>query len=136
MSARRARRRLIRSPFWSGYGCFLGSQRFETPASAETHRASTYSPIVDAPCEHRLHVDYRRAVHRFEVAHPNFPAIDRHDLHPMQPNRIWPVGGAGVEHTLLRSRQVVAGVDLQHVAAGAIEPSEHDQLVTRLEAVE
>jgi hypothetical protein len=87
------------------------------------------SPLADVAAEHWLHVDHRRPVHRLEVAHLGSATVDRHDLHPMQPDRIGAVGGAGSEQALLRPRHVASRMHPQDVAARTVEPGEDDDLV-------
>src|SRR5919106_6779403 len=94
------------------------------------------SPLADIAAEHRLQVDDRRAVQRFEVAHPDSAALDGSDLHPVQPDRIGSVLRAGAEYALLRPRGIAARVYPQDVAACTIEPGEDDDLIPYLDAVE
>jgi hypothetical protein len=77
----------------------------------------------------RLHVDHRGAVDRLEAVHPNARAVDRHDRHAVQTDGVRTIRGPGAEHAAEWVAQLVARVNRQHVAAGAIEPGEQHQLV-------
>ncbi len=54
----------------------------------------------------------------------------------MEPYRIRAVGGARTEHSLLGLREVVTGMYAKDIAAGAIKPSEDDDLIPRTEILE
>jgi predicted DNA-binding protein (MmcQ/YjbR family) len=89
-----------------------------------------------SPPEHRLDIDDRRPVHGFEIPNPNSPAVDRSDLHLVQPDRVRAIGGAGVEHSLQGIGDVVARMDAQDIATSAIQPREEDDLIPRSDALQ
>jgi len=47
--------------------------------------------------QHRLDVDYRRPVDHLELIHQDWEPLDGRDAHPVQTDRVWPVGGPGAE---------------------------------------
>ena len=54
----------------------------------------------------------------------------------MKANRVWPIGRAGAEHTLSGIRGVSTRVDDLHVAPGAIQPRQHDDILADLQIAE
>ena len=57
-------------------------------------------------------------------------AVDGQDRHPVQPQRVRPIGRTGVEDTRGPPGKVAARVHDQHIAARPVEPSENQHLAT------
>src|SRR4029077_2125143 len=56
--------------------------------------------------------------------------------HPVQSDRVGAVRRTGVEHTLQWVGRIAPGMDDQHVTPGAIQPRQHDHLVTDLQVAQ
>src|SRR6266550_6778472 len=91
---------------------------------------------LDAAVEHWLHVDDRRPVERLQVPYTHPRALNRENPHPVQSDRVGAVRRTGVEHTLQWVGRIAPGMDDQHVGPGAIEPRQHNQLVTDLQVAQ
>ena len=71
-----------------------------------------------------------------QVAHADPRALDRHDLHRVQADRVRAIGRARVEDALQRVGRIVARVHAQDVATRAVQPGEDDHLGARRDALE
>src|SRR3989454_9620472 len=91
---------------------------------------------LDAAVEHRLHVDDRRPVKRLQVPYTHSRALNGEYPHPVQSDRVGAVRRTGVEHSLQWVVGIAPGMDDQHVTPGAIEPRQHDHLVTDLQVAQ
>src|SRR5205807_2312835 len=91
---------------------------------------------LDAAVEHRLHVDDRRPVERLQVADAHSRALNGENPHPVQSDRVGAVRRTGGEHTLQWVSRLAPRMDGQHVAPGAIEPRQHNHLVTDLQVAQ
>jgi hypothetical protein len=91
---------------------------------------------VQPPAQDGLDVHDRGSVDGLEVAHAHAGALDRHDLHRVQPDRVGAIGRARVEDALHRVGRIVARAHAQDVAPRTVEPREHDELGARRDAVE
>src|SRR2546430_13018689 len=91
---------------------------------------------LDAAVEHRLHVDDRRPVERLQVADAHSRALNGENPHPVQSDRVGAVRRTGGEHTLQWVSRIAPRMDGQHVAPGAIEPRQHNHLVTDLQVAQ
>lgn len=78
--------------------------------------------------EYRLHVHDGRPVEGFEIPNAHAESVDRHDAHPVQPDRIRPVLGPRAEHARLGVARVVARVDGQHVAPCLVQSGQHEDV--------
>src|SRR6185436_3311869 len=94
------------------------------------------SAFADLSAEHRLEVDDRRPVQRFETAYLHSTTVDGGDLRPVQADGVRAVRRARAENALPRPGGVPPRVDAQNVATSAIEPGEDEDLVARPEALE
>ena len=94
------------------------------------------SASADILVEHRLEVEDRRPVQRFETAYLNAAAFDGGDLDPVETDGIGAVRRAGAEDALLRPRGVAPRMHAQNVAARAIEPGDQDDLYAGSKAAE
>src|SRR5438445_415500 len=56
--------------------------------------------------EHGLYIQDWRSVQRLQVLHPHPSAIDRHDRHPVQPDRVRAIGRTCAEHALRCPRRI------------------------------
>ena len=122
----------------------VGVHRDEEPrtSSPSSARATCSARVLSLPLlqliqarrvivprvEDGFHVDDGCAVQRLEVADEDARAVDRHDVDPVQPDGIGPVGGAGAEHPELRVAGVVARPRGEHRTVGPVEPGQHDDV--------
>ena len=108
--------------------------RFELTSNRLDFRKLRQGPSfrssLGSPVEHRFHVDDRRTVDGFQVAHAHARAVNLENRDPVQPDRVRPVRRARAEHALKRVGGVSPRMDDQHVAPRTIEPRQHDDLVT------
>ena len=93
------------------------------------------SPLVNGT-EQRFQVDDRRAVDRFYRVHLHGVVAQREDPHTVQSQRVGAVRGPRGEHPLFPTIRVVAGACAQHVAPSPVQPGQHQQLLTHLQAVQ
>src|SRR5688572_29295847 len=94
-----------------------GTKTCESRAKTRQSRHEPESAPARVARQHRLDVDDRRPIDCLEAPDADSATLDRQDLDTMQPQRIGPVLGTGVEDSLLGSRRVVPRVDLQDVTA-------------------
>jgi hypothetical protein len=97
--------------------------------SAATGASGRPLPFAAVSAEHRLEVDDRRPVERFETPHSTAPTVDRDHFDFVEADRVRTVGGVSVEHSLHRVGDLVARMHAQDYAT--VEPSENDQLIAR-----
>jgi hypothetical protein len=86
--------------------------------------------------EHRLDVDDRRAVDRFERPDVQTRTVDACHRHAMQADRIGTIRRSRCEHAGDRIPRVVARAHFEHLAPPLVQPGEHQDVVARLDAVE
>src|SRR5262249_50513879 len=98
--------------------------------------AGRWHQLAVARVEHRLYVDDRRAVDGLQVAYADPVPIDRDDAHAVQTDRVRPVGRASGEHALQWIVGISARVNGQHLAAGAVQPRQHDHLAAGLKVAQ
>src|SRR5262249_33897330 len=98
-------------------------------AGRQSIKASNRALGVGTLVEHRFDVDDRRAVERFDRSNPQAVSLNLAHLDAMEAQRIGAVRGAGGEDAGKRSVRIAARMHLGHVAIGAVQPGDHDDVV-------
>src|SRR3712207_3699523 len=98
--------------------------------SASLHCSSSLADIR----EHRLDINDRRAVDRLDWRNANALPGDLQHRHSVQPDRVWAIRRARGEYAGQWCAWVAAWVHLQHIAAGAVQPGQDNQLVASRDA--
>ena len=86
--------------------------------------------------EHRLEVDDRRPVDRFQAPHMYAHPINAEDAYPMQANRVRSARCPGAEDPGLGSAQVAARMHPQHGPVSLVQPAQHDDLLADRNAIQ
>src|SRR5262245_61308746 len=107
-------------------------------ASTDVSRLTRVRAVTSCrkTAKHRLDVDYRGVVDRFDWSNQEAVAGDLLHGHGMEAERVRPILRSCRENTAQRSGPVVARVDLQHIALRFVEPRDDDDLVTDADAIE
>src|ERR1700756_746262 len=85
---------------------------------------------------HRLDVDHRGSVDHFDGADPQPVFLNLPYGYEMDPDRIRTVRRARCKHAGQWALWVRTRMNLQHVTAGAVQPSQQDQLVSARNPIE
>jgi len=88
------------------------------------------------PGEHRLDVDHGGAIDGLDRSDAQPVPDDPSDDDGMKAQRVRPVGRSRCEDPRERIAPVRARVDLEHIAPGAVQPRDDDDLVAGCEALE
>ena len=79
--------------------------------------------------QHRLDVDDRGSVDRFNRTNEQSGAVDFEHGDRMKSQRVWPVRRSSEEHARERVFRVAARMHLEGIASSLMQPRNHDQVV-------
>src|SRR5690348_1091311 len=111
-------------------------RRRRNNSSVDERRKSAPGLKIFPARKHRLDVDDGRAVNGFDGANAEAISGDLADYDAMQAERVGTVRGARGKDAMESVPGIRARINLEHVAAGAVQPGDNDDLVAGTEAVE
>src|SRR4051794_22931518 len=111
-------------------------QQLSRPSRSSLRHANAHMRRlrITATVQHRLYVDDRCAIDRFNRANEELGAADLAYVYPVESERVWPIRRAREEDAGEGVLRLPTRMHFEHVPIGQMQPRDHDDVIAHGEA--